>query len=102
MTAFPPRPRSRLTQPPDDLSPSGGGRSEAGRKPPTRSAARPRPRNHAVMRSQRGARHARRGERGVGIVEMAMVAPVFLVLLLGAFVLGIGVMNHMQLTNAVR
>jgi hypothetical protein len=54
------------------------------------------------MRIHHLPRPARRSERGVGIVEMAMVAPVFLLLILGAFVLGIVVMNQMQLTNAVR
>ncbi|HXA27196.1 MAG TPA: TadE/TadG family type IV pilus assembly protein [Candidatus Angelobacter sp.] len=54
------------------------------------------------MFTQRPRRHAHRGQRGVGIVELTMVAPVFLLLLLGAFVLGIVVMNQMQLTNAVR
>jgi TadE-like protein len=44
----------------------------------------------------------RAGERGVGVVELTMVAPVFLLLLIGAFVLGLVVMNQMQLTNAVR
>jgi hypothetical protein len=42
------------------------------------------------------------GERGVGVVELTMVAPVFLLLIIGAFVLGLVVMNQMQLTNAVR
>jgi hypothetical protein len=44
----------------------------------------------------------RHSERGVGVVELSLVAPVFLVLLCGAFVLGIVIMNQMQLTNAVR
>ena len=50
----------------------------------------------------RQGRPGRRRERGTGVVELTMVAPVFLLLLLGAFVLGIVVMNQMQLTNAVR
>jgi len=54
-------------------------------------------------RPWRGRVRGRRGsERGVGVVELSLVAPVFLVLVLGAFVLGIVVMNQMQLTNAVR
>ena len=52
-------------------------------------AERPRRRGHA-------------SQRGVGVVELTMVAPVFLLLLLGAFVVGLVVMNQMQLTNAVR
>jgi hypothetical protein len=44
----------------------------------------------------------RRSERGVGVVEFSLVAPVFVVLLMGAFVLGLVVMNQMQLANAVR
>jgi len=55
-----------------------------------------------VARADRPRRPARKGQLGVGVVELAMVAPVFLVLLVGAFVLGLVVMNQMQLTNAVR
>jgi len=44
----------------------------------------------------------RRAERGVSVVEFSLAAPVFLVLVLGAVVLGIVVMNQMQLANAVR
>jgi Flp pilus assembly protein TadG len=44
----------------------------------------------------------RRSQRGVSVVEFSLVAPVFVVLAMGAFVLGIVVMNQMQLTNAVR
>lgn len=44
----------------------------------------------------------RRSQRGVSVVEFSMVAPVFVVMTMGAFVLGIVVMNQMQLTNAVR
>jgi len=55
------------------------------------------------MRQQaRPRRLGRRAEHGIGFVEMSLVAPVFMVLLLGAFVLGLVVMNQMQLTNAVR
>lgn len=53
-------------------------------------------------RAERPRRPARKGQLGVGVVELTLVAPVFLVLLLGAFVLGLVVMNQMQLTNAVR
>jgi len=38
----------------------------------------------------------------VSVVEFSLAAPVFLVLVLGAIVLGIVVMNQMQLANAVR
>lgn len=38
----------------------------------------------------------------MSVVEFSLAAPVFLVLVLGAFVLGIVVMNQMQLANAVR
>ena len=41
-------------------------------------------------------------QRGVTLVEFALVAPVFFVLILGLLLLGIVVMNQMQLTNAVR
>ena len=44
----------------------------------------------------------RRAERGVSVVEFSLAAPVFLVLVLGSIVLGIVVMNQMQLANAVR
>jgi hypothetical protein len=44
----------------------------------------------------------RRRQRGVSLVEFAMVAPVFVVLLLGLFVASVVVMNQNQLTNAVR
>ena len=44
----------------------------------------------------------RHGQRGVSVVEFSLVAPVFLVLVMGAIVLGIVVMNQMQLANAVR
>ena len=44
----------------------------------------------------------RRTQRGVGVVEFSLAAPVFVLLVMGAFVLGIVVMNQMQLTNAVR
>jgi len=47
-------------------------------------------------------RSRRREERGLGIVEFSLVAPVFVVLVTGAFVLGLVVMNQMQLANAVR
>jgi hypothetical protein len=47
-------------------------------------------------------RHGRRAEQGIGTVELTLVAPVFLLLLIGTFVLGLVVMNQMQLTNAVR
>jgi hypothetical protein len=43
-----------------------------------------------------------RTERGVGVVEFSLAAPVFIVLVMGAIVLGIVVMNQMQLANAVR
>jgi hypothetical protein len=43
-----------------------------------------------------------RSQRGVGVVEFSLVAPAFLVLVMGALVLGIVVMNQMQLANAVR
>jgi hypothetical protein len=36
------------------------------------------------------------------VAELSLIAPVFLVLLIGAFVLSVVVMNQMQLTNAVR
>lgn len=38
----------------------------------------------------------------MSVVEFSLAAPVFLVLVLGAVVLGIVVMNQMQLANAVR
>ena len=44
----------------------------------------------------------RHAQRGVSVVEFSLVAPVFVVLAMGAFVLGIVVMNQMQLANAVR
>ena len=44
----------------------------------------------------------RRRERGVSLVEFALVAPIFVVLLLGLFVACIVIMNQNQLTNAVR
>ena len=44
----------------------------------------------------------RHTQRGVSVVEFSLVAPVFVVLAMGAFVLGIVVMNQMQLANAVR
>ena len=45
----------------------------------------------------------RRGRQaGVSLVEFALVAPIFVVLLLGLFVACIVVMNQNQLTNAVR
>lgn len=44
----------------------------------------------------------RRRQRGVSLVEFALVAPVFVVLLLGLFVTCIVIMNQNQLTNAVR
>lgn len=56
----------------------------------------------AEARAGRPRRRAHQGESGVGVVELSLVAPVFLLLLLGAFVLGLVVMNQMQLTNAVR
>jgi len=55
-----------------------------------------------VMRVRWMERRGRRPERGVSVVEFTLVAPVFIVLVMGAFVLGIVVMNQMQLTNAVR
>jgi hypothetical protein len=42
------------------------------------------------------------GESGVSLVEFALVAPVFIVLVLGLFLTGLVVMNQMQLTNAAR
>jgi hypothetical protein len=42
------------------------------------------------------------GERGVSLVEFALVAPVLVVFVLGLFLVGIVVMNQMQLTNAAR
>jgi hypothetical protein len=39
---------------------------------------------------------------GVSLVEFALVAPLFVTLVLGLFLLGIVVMNQMQLTNAAR
>jgi hypothetical protein len=42
------------------------------------------------------------GQRGVSLVEFALVAPVFIVLVLGLFLVGIVVMNQIQLTNAAR
>jgi hypothetical protein len=42
------------------------------------------------------------GERGVSLVEFALVAPVLVVLVLGLFLTGIVVMNQMQLANAAR
>lgn len=54
------------------------------------------------MREARARRPARRRQGGAGVVELTLVAPVFLLLLVGAFVLGLVVMNQMQLTNAVR
>ena len=47
-------------------------------------------------------RSGHRAQRGVSVVEFSLVAPVFLVLVLGALVLGIVVMNQLQLANAVR
>ena len=44
----------------------------------------------------------RRSERAVGMVEFALVAPLAFLLLMGLLVLGIVVMNLIQLTNAVR
>lgn len=41
-------------------------------------------------------------EGGVSLVEFAVVSPVFVVLVLGLFLVGIIVMNQMQLTNAAR
>ena len=46
--------------------------------------------------------HRRHGQRGVSVVEFSLVAPVFMALVMGAIVLGILVMNQMQLANAVR
>jgi hypothetical protein len=51
---------------------------------------------------RRCGRDARRSERGIGVVEFSLVAPCLVILLMGAFVLGVVVMNQMQLANAVR
>ena len=50
----------------------------------------------------RSSRPRRRSERAVGMVEFALVAPLAFLLLMGLLVLGIVVMNLIQLTNAVR
>ena len=50
----------------------------------------------------RPSRPRRRSERAVGMVEFALVAPLAFLLLMGLLVLGIVVMNLIQLTNAVR
>jgi Flp pilus assembly protein TadG len=56
---------------------------------PSRAAARPR-------------RRARQRDRGVTLVEFALMAPFGLLLLMGTVVGGIFAMNYMQLQNAVR
>jgi len=47
-------------------------------------------------------RHRSARESAVSLVEFAVVAPVFVTLLVGLLLLGIVVMNQMQLTNAAR
>ena len=50
----------------------------------------------------RRARRAHRRQRGVTMVEFALMAPIALTLLLGTVVAGIFGMNYLQLSNAVR
>jgi Flp pilus assembly protein TadG len=55
------------------------------------------------VRRSAGNRLARRPrERGVGLVEFALVAPLGMLLLMGLVVLGVVATDQVQLTNAVR
>jgi Flp pilus assembly protein TadG len=45
---------------------------------------------------------SRRRQRGITIVEFALVSPILLLLLMGCVLVGIVAMNQMQLSNAVR
>ena len=46
--------------------------------------------------------HRRRGHRGQALVELALVLPLFLMVLFGIIILGIGVFYQQQVTNAAR
>jgi Flp pilus assembly protein TadG len=54
-----------------------------------------------MTRSPRAAAPRRR-QRGITIVEFALVSPILLLLLMGCVLVGIVAMNQMQLSNAVR
>jgi hypothetical protein len=47
-------------------------------------------------------RHGSKGERGQTLVEMALAAPMFFMVLIGIIVLGIGVFYQQELTNVAR
>jgi hypothetical protein len=47
-------------------------------------------------------RHPRSDQRGQALVEFAMIVPIFILVLVGIIVLGIGVFYNQQLTNAAR
>jgi Flp pilus assembly protein TadG len=67
--------------------------------PPSRALARAFGGDAAHVR--RG-RHRHQHDRGVTMVEFALVAPLFLMLFLGLIVLGLFVLNDVELSNGVR
>jgi Flp pilus assembly protein TadG len=60
------------------------------------------PQGRRPQRSTVAAVRARRRQRGVTMVEFALMAPLAVVLLVGTVIGGIFSMNYVQLTNAVR